>query len=239
MVCLPKAKKSPLNFLPVFINNSESINALVDTGCTTTCIEKNLAPALELPVQPPPSTRISGAFTNSSASITGTTTLNLSFTDKLGMKLPVQIHALVVEDLSHQIFLVMDVLSGDHVKKITNRALHVKWDKPHVLPFCAKSINMITISQDREMEEEENFIFEICAVKWHEMRSQDPDSDSESDSDSEGIPDLEEDSDTDDSDGDEEESHMGPTGLSDSDEIIPDESMSVQPPTLSALLNAP
>ena len=89
----------------------------------------------------------------------GQCNVTLQLTDDSRNPLHLTTNALLVKNLNHQVFLGMDVLSGNHVDKLTNNALHLKYDNKSVtLPFSESSHNISFLAP------EDNFLFEINAM---------------------------------------------------------------------------
>ena len=153
-----RQERAQLKFLPVSINdNIDQVHALVDTGCTATCISKSLADTLALQLSPAPKARVSGAFTGASSQISGLAKVKIGFRNVKNDLVSLPLNALVVDNLSHPVFLGLDILSGAHMSHISNSALFLQLDNIQELPFIPPvEVNFI-LEESENMEFEETF----------------------------------------------------------------------------------
>jgi hypothetical protein len=161
------SRKAPLRFLPVQIQTELNIPALVDTGCTSTCVSSSLAEKLQL-TREPSAARISGAFKEAVSPIEGTTNLTLHFISDQNEPVAFQLNALIVKNLSHPVFLGMDILSGPHIQKITNSGLFLLKPKSIKLAFIHKEdLNHLNSVETPSQEDffQDNYLIECNALQ--------------------------------------------------------------------------
>jgi hypothetical protein len=115
--------------------------ALLDTGCSISCISTDLARQQSLTFSPVAAV-ISGAFLTPFNTVRGITNLIMAFKTSQGKRVLYSLNALVIDDLTHPIFIGNDFLTGPHVSKLTDTALFLSHPYPVRIELLRLDLSM-------------------------------------------------------------------------------------------------